>query len=229
MHMVENKKSPYANGWGLIGGNPELRKKRQRTPRFEHQYLVDPYEEPTNFEQIRSFLADHPIEVEIGFRRGHFLRERSVQCPERRFLGFELTLEWCRKMVRFLEREDVTNTRIIQSDARPLLEQTLPKNGVDAFYVFFPDPWWKKRHHKRRLVTAETLDLFHQYLSDDGTFVFRTDVIPYFDHVCELLDQHGGFHVQIPESPDLALPRSHREKKCAELDVETVSLQATRK
>ena len=227
--MDTSKKSPYANGWGLIGGNPELRNKRRKKPHYEHPFLLDPFENPEDLEQIRSFLSEFPIEVEIGFRRGHFLRERTVHCPERRFLGFELTLEWCRKMVRFLEREKVTNTRIIQSDARPLLEQILPVNGVDTFYVFFPDPWWKKRHHKRRLVTAETLDLFHRYLKHDGNFIFRTDVIPYFDHVRELLEQHGGFDIHIPESPELGLPKTHREKKCAELDIDTVSLQAIRK
>ena len=88
--------------------------------------------------------------------------------------------------------------------------------------MLFPDPWWKKKHHKRRLFHAPTVALFHDLLAPGGLFVARTDVPAYADLIDEAVLAHGGFRVAAEDEGDppvLDHPRTHREKKCAELGI----------
>jgi len=191
--------------------------------------ILRPDERPEDLKNAVSFFSEGRVEVEIGFRRAHFLKERTKNCPDTRFLGFELGSQWCRRMARYIEREALENTRIIQNDARFWLRRILPTNGVQTIYVFFPDPWWKKKHHKRRLITAETLDVFFDLLAPGGALIFRSDVAAYFEQVLDLIAQHGGFDVTTPEPVELDLPKTHREKKCAEMGIDSLSLCARKR
>jgi hypothetical protein len=115
-------------------------------PSLSHRAILNPYHEPADMSAGRAFFgAGVPVEVEIGFGRPHFLRERLAQAKDRRFLGFEVRRAWCEQVMGFVDREGLDNTRIILSDARPLLLPLLTPGNVQAFYVFFPDPWWKHR------------------------------------------------------------------------------------
>ena len=226
--MATSEKSPYESGWGLIGGHPDRRGSGWH-PAYEHPMILRPEDSPEDLKNAQAFFSEGRVEVEIGFRRAHFLKVRTKGCPDTRFLGFELGTEWCRRMARYIERESLRNTRIIQNDARFWLRHILPTSGVHVIYVFFPDPWWKKKHHKRRLITAETLDVFFDLLAPCGALIFRSDVAPYFEHVLDLIAQHGGFDVSVPEPAELDLPKTHREKKCAEMGIDTLSLRAMKR
>lgn len=213
--------SPYSNGHGLVGGRGELRSERTKVPPLIHPYVLRPFEEPTDIDRGREFFSDGNIEVEVGFARGHFLRDRIAQAPEHRFLGFEIRRRWCDRMARFLDRETWDNTRIILSDARPLFEQLLTENTVHAFHVFFPDPWWKKRHHKRRIMSAETLAVMQRLLAPGGSIHFRTDVLTYFEMVEQLFEESTGLEAAKANYTQrgVRLPLTHREKKCEEVGI----------
>jgi tRNA (guanine-N7-)-methyltransferase len=210
----------------LVGGRGDLRVNRPGAPPLEYPTVLRPFEGKAHLDDARAFFADQTVEIEIGFARGHFLRERIMQAPEHRFLGFEVRRRWCERMARFLEREKVSNTRVILSDARALLERLFEPNSVTAFYVFFPDPWWKKKHHKRRVISEDTLAVMARLLRPGGSIHFRTDVNAYFELASALFAHADAF-----EEADAAhtpggqqLPQTHREKKCAEVGIAVQSL-----
>ncbi len=210
---------PFENARGLVGGRGELRGLNRKLPPLEHRVILQPYERPEHHEEARAlYTCESPVEVEIGFGRSHFLRDRILQAPEHRFLGFEIRREWVKRMARFCDRETLENTRVAQADARPLLSRLLPEDGVRAVYVFFPDPWWKKRHHKRRIMSRATLEVIYPLLEPGGTLHIRTDVPDYANMVAELLEADGRFEAAEPgvDANGRSLPLTHREKKCAE-------------
>ena len=159
------------------------------------------------------------LEVEIGFGRPHFIRERIAQAPDRRFLAFEIKREWCEQLAGFLDRQKLDNTRIFLADARPLIADLLAPGCLVAAYVFFPDPWWKKRHEKRRVVSPELFDVLAVALRPGGAIEFRTDVLEYFSRVEAMVAEDARFERGEPGIDDQGrvLPLSHREKKCAEV------------
>ena len=214
---------PFEKGHGLVGGLGDLRRIKRRQPPLEHRVILDPYENPAHTQEAVAFLASGPpLEVEIGFGRGHFLRDRIRQASEHRFLGFEVRRMWVSRMARFCDREGVENTRVVLADARPLLNQLLPLEGVTAVYVFFPDPWWKKRHHKRRVMSAATVDVLHPLMKPGATLHVRTDVPDYAGMVADLMAADDRF-TAVPAGVDatgLPLPLTHREKKCEELGID---------
>jgi len=217
---------PFQNAKGLIGGHPEQRKGDVGVKPLIHRYVLRPFHEPADIEHGKEFCANQTVEVEIGFARGHFLRERVQQAPEHRFLGFEIKRQWCDRMARFLDRENISNARVLHDDARSLLFRLLDPGQVSAFYVFFPDPWWKKRHHKRRVMSEETVKALHTLLKEGGSLHIRTDVAAYADMVKELIEEHHGFETALPGRGigGETLPYTHREKKCHELGIDVHSM-----
>ena len=224
---MEFNSTPFGDGRGLVGGRGDLRVKVEgRRQPFVHPMVYLPYDHPEQLPDARALFAHQTSEVEIGFGRGHFFKDRIRQAPEHRFLGFEVRRMWVIRMARFLEREGVANARVILEDARPVLSAIFAAGSVHAFYVFFPDPWWKKRHHKRRVMTPPTLSLLHHLLEPGGRLHFRTDVAEYFGIVHQLLADHAGF-TRVDADRDAAgrdLPLTHREKKCAEMGIEVQRL-----
>jgi tRNA (guanine-N7-)-methyltransferase len=217
--IVSSKKpDPYQTGRGLVGGRGEDRARAAKVPPFVHPMVFRPYNDASHLEDAQSFLSDGPVEIEIGFGRGHHLKERIKQVPQHRFLAFEVRRMWVERMAMLLEREKYSHVRLILSDARPLLPEILSSGQVHAFHVFFPDPWWKKRHEKRRVVDPETLKVFHNLLSDDGCLHFRTDVLAYFERVQSLLQAHGGYDIGESDTDTYGnvFPPTHREKKCVQ-------------
>ncbi|MEC8025169.1 MAG: tRNA (guanosine(46)-N7)-methyltransferase TrmB [Myxococcota bacterium] len=219
--------NPFLGSRGLVGGSGEKRKHRHNNP-YEHPLLLRPYDVPEHITVARQLFANGPIEVEIGFGRSHFFRDRVLQAPETQFLGFEIKLEWVRRVAKFLAREDRMDCRVVLDDARPLLLQLLPEESVRVFYVFFPDPWWKKRHHKRRIMTQEMLDVMYRLLEPGGAIELRTDVRDYFARVDELFQNDARYERIEPgiDQNGQALPLTHREKKCRETGIDTYSLRA---
>ena len=138
-----------------------------------------------------------------------------------------LKLQWVRRVAKFLEREGRTDCRVVLDDARPLLLQLLPLESVQTFYVFFPDPWWKKRHHKRRVMTQDMLDVMYRLLHPDGAVELRTDVTEYYERVVELFENDARFERIEPgvDQNGRVLPLTHREKKCRETGIDTHSIR----
>lgn len=228
---MSDEQNPFSDGKGLVGGRGRERAEHRPEASLVHRVVLNPYRNPEHMTGGREFFATGPVEVEIGFGRCHHLKDRILQARESRFLGFEIKRGWCERMTRFCDRNELDHTRIILGDARPLLSELLQVEGVAAFSVFFPDPWWKKRHHKRRIMSEVMLELMHQLLEPGGRIHFRTDVEEYFKVVEALIADHGGFD-RIPpglDSQGRTLPLTHREKKCAEYGIPVHTLCATKR
>ena len=93
-----------------------------------------------------------PMVVEIGFGRGEFLRQLAVERPQRAHVGVEVSFKRVLKMARRLARTGIRNIRLVEGTGQETLQELLPDSSVETFWINFPDPWPKKRHHRRRLI-----------------------------------------------------------------------------
>lgn len=116
-----------------------------------------------------------PIELEIGFGHGRFLYERAQACPQTRLLGLEIKKKWAHLVRERCEKRGLTNVTAWSDDARLLLPR-LPAGSIQRVFMHFPDPWWKRRHEKRRLTGDTLLDEIARVLAPGGEFFMQTDV-----------------------------------------------------
>ncbi len=163
----------------------------------------------------------NPIEVEIGSNYGRFLLGLARGRRDMNFLGIELKSSLVNRFVKRIEREGDTNCKCINADARLAIPVLFEPGSIDAIYVLFPDPWWKKRHANRRLLNDEFFNMAHTFLKQGGMVVVKTDVRPYYETVRDALteDKRYAFipNDQIPNSDKWDL--TNRENHCIENDV----------
>ena len=153
-----------------------------------------------------------PLEVDIGFGRGHFLLDRARQAPNVDVVGFEIRKKWVTTVAARIERERVPNARVFEGEAQFVVTSWLAPGEVSRFYVFFPDPWWKRRHHKRRLLTPEFAALLAERLAPGGLLYFQTDVAEYAREARAVLAATASLRdAAAPWEPDL--PHSPRERR----------------
>lgn len=136
-----------------------------------------------------------PWELELGFGKGRFLLARAAAEPERRFLGIELAREYFRLAAGRLIRRRLANLALLRGEALALLATELPRGFASALHVYFPDPWPKTRHQKRRLFSAESVDLLLGALAPSGALFFATDHLAYGGEVRALLESYPGLAV----------------------------------
>ncbi|EYF01288.1 tRNA (guanine(46)-N(7))-methyltransferase TrmB [Chondromyces apiculatus] len=161
-----------------------------------------------------------PVEIEIGPGRGGFLFERAEAAPEARLLGLEIRLKWSAIVdERLRKRGFGARVRALNADAREALRRLRPDGGITRFYLHFPDPWWKKRHHKRLVMSPDLLDEIARLLKDGGELFVQTDVEERAAQYAEQIGAHAAFEPagDAPGSPELAenpfnarSPREHR-------------------
>jgi tRNA (guanine-N7-)-methyltransferase len=125
------------------------------------------------------FANDQPVAVEIGPGRGEFLLGSARAAPARNFFAIEHSSSRTREIAGKLERDRVANARVLCGDAVCLVE-LFPETSVAAFHILFPDPWWKRRHQKRRLWTPRFVAALRRALVAGGTIELITDVSEYF-------------------------------------------------
>jgi tRNA (guanine-N7-)-methyltransferase len=143
-----------------------------------------------NLDWRQLFGNDHPVEVELGTGKGGFLLRRALACPERNLLG----IEWANRYFRFaadrLRRHGVTNARMARNDAVHFIRVLCPRDSIDVLHVYHPDPWPKKRHHKRRLFQKPFVDAAVACLVPGGRWAVQTDHAEYSDVIRALLLGH---------------------------------------
>ncbi|NCF79442.1 MAG: tRNA (guanosine(46)-N7)-methyltransferase TrmB [Alphaproteobacteria bacterium] len=130
--------------------------------------------------------------LEIGFGGGEHLAARALANPQSGFIGCEPFLNGVAKLVALVADEGRDNIAIYQNDARTILD-ALPDAALGAVYLLYPDPWPKKRHHKRRFVSAENLSAIHRVLRPGGVFFLASDIADYIDWSLIQIGAHGGF------------------------------------
>ncbi len=138
-----------------------------------------------NFKDIFGRTAD--VNVEIGSGKGTFLLSQAKLHPQSDFLG----IEWANKYYRFavdrIGRWGLTNVRIIRTDAAAFLAQNLHSESIDCFHIYFPDPWPKKRHHKRRFICKPNILQMIRCLKKAGRINIATDHAEYFEQITDTI------------------------------------------
>jgi len=126
------------------------------------------------------FGADRAVEIEIGCGKGAFLLDYARAHPEINLLGMENQPRWARWIERRLERTPLANARVLCVDAALVVTHFVRDASVRAYHVYFPDPWWKRRHHKRRLVSGAFAAALFRTLEPRGIVHLATDVAARF-------------------------------------------------
>jgi tRNA (guanine-N7-)-methyltransferase len=172
---------------------------------------------PRPWDAALLFGREAPLEVEVGSGKGLFLASSAANVPECDFLGVEIARKYARFSAARLAKRGLTNAAMLHGDAQRLFRELLPDASLAAVHVYFPDPWWKKRHYKRRVMNEQFLHDVSRTLAPGGSLHFWTDVRDYFDATIALVAQHtpleGPRHV--PERPaehDLDF-RTHFERR----------------
>ena len=136
--------------------------------------------------------APRPIWLEIGFGGGEHLVQQAERHPTAGFIGCEVFENGIVKLLAQIEQRRLDNIRIFADDAR-LLIAALPPASIDRVFILFPDPWPKRRHHKRRLLSREMLDRLAEIMADGAELRVATDDGDYLCWILELLTNHPAF------------------------------------
>ncbi|GMU67480.1 MAG: hypothetical protein AMXMBFR36_37540 [Acidobacteriota bacterium] len=154
-----------------------------------------------------------PWEVEIGFGKGRFLLARAAARPERRYLGIEVAGEYFRLAARRARSRALGNVALLHGEALYLLAAVLPRGFAGELHVYFPDPWPKSRHLRRRLFSPASVDLVLGALAPGGRLWFATDFLDYGAEVEEILRSHPALEVERIEPGWPEGPRTNYEAK----------------
>lgn len=155
------------------------------------QFGVPQAEQP--IDPVGLFGRNAPLTLEIGFGNGDSLVEMAKAAPEQDFIGIEVHRPGVGHLLLGIEREGLTNLRVHMGDAVAFLQQRIATNQLDRLLLYFPDPWHKKRHHKRRIVQPAFADLVAERLRPGGLWHLATDWADYAEHMRSVLDPHPAF------------------------------------
>lgn len=156
---------------------------------------------PIDFQAL--FGNNRPVEVEIGSGKGTFLLARAGARPEINFLGIEWARPYCLHAADRMRRHGLTNVRMLRTDAAPFFARCIPPASLLRLHIYFPDPWPKKRHHRRRIIQPEFVERARQCLQIGGQLLVVTDHLPYFEHMRRVLTNFPGFAaVPMPRMTD---------------------------
>lgn len=144
-----------------------------------------------NFEEL--FFNSHDVTLEVGFGNGDSLLEMATQQPKQNFLGIEVYEAGVGRLINEANKHQLSNLKIIKEDAVEVLQNHIPDDSLSKFQLFFPDPWHKKRHHKRRIIQTSFLDILTKKLKTDGIAHIVTDWENYAEHIMETLESHQHF------------------------------------
>jgi tRNA (guanine-N7-)-methyltransferase len=164
-----------------------------------------------------------PLEIEVGSGKGLFLSAAASGDPARDFLGIEIIGKYARFVAARLAQRELANARIVHGDAQFLFRDHVGADSLSAVHVYFPDPWWKARHKKRRVMNELFLAQVQRTLEPRGTLHFWTDVEEYFQTSLALIAEHtrlSGPHpvAEKPADHDLDY-RTHFERRMRQHDL----------
>ena len=180
-----------------------------------HLKTFEQLPQPWNAEAIFGRAA--PLEIEVGSGKGLFLRRAAQARPEVDFLGIEVAHKYAQYAAACLAKAGLGNGMVVDGDALRIFRELIPGDSLAAVHVYFPDPWWKKRHKKRRVMCESFLHDIERTLRPGGSLHFWTDVEEYFRTTLELLAAHTKLvgPLPVPETPaedDMAY-RTHFERR----------------
>jgi tRNA (guanine-N7-)-methyltransferase len=139
------------------------------------------------------FGRSAPVTLEIGFGNGESLLQQALSRPEQDYLGIEVHRPGVGRLLHLANEACISNLRVINHDAVEVLQQQISDNSLDCVQLFFPDPWHKKRHHKRRIINPAFIQLVRQKLKTGGQFHLATDWQDYAEYMLAEMEQAKGF------------------------------------
>jgi len=154
-------------------------------------YQIASDNSPLNFPEI--FGNRNPVIMEIGFGNGTLLAEQAALHPDYNFVGLEVHRPGVGRLLQQLDKQSINNIRIMNCDAMQVLSTQIIQASLFAIWLFFPDPWPKKRHHKRRIVNSSFLDHVSSALEAEGILHMATDWQDYAEHMQSAINNHSQF------------------------------------
>ena len=155
------------------------------------------------------FKNDHPVILEIGFGNGDSLAQMAIANPDKNYIGIEVHRPGAGQLLMQIRDKNIQNIRISTHDAIQVVTNQLVDNALSGVQIFFPDPWPKKRHHKRRIVQPVFMSLLAKKLKPQGFVHLATDWAPYAERMLEVMQSHPDYkntvadYIERPESRPL--------------------------
>ena len=192
---------------------PEEQSSTQSFIHIDSPCYVDLAEFSERVEWREVFGNDRPLALEIGCGVGDFIVKTAADHPDLNFIAIDYYNKGCYKTCRRIERHGVGNVRVARIEARQFITERIAKGSLAAVYINCPDPWPKKRHRKRRLVSRYFMEFLREYLAPGGEFYFATDFADYGIDVAGMLPGVAGFeNCQAPDLYRHELPGYHLSK-----------------
>ena len=171
---------------------------RQALAKLQQRYalpdcLADPLAQDERVDLDILFQRQAPRHLEIGFGMGEALLSVAAAHPNKDYLGIEVYPPGVGRVLSEIDKQEINNIRVWATDAVEVLARRLPENSLDAVAIFFPDPWPKKKHHKRRIIQAPFIDLLARCLKPKGRLFLATDWAEYAEQMLSLLDADSHF------------------------------------
>ena len=152
------------------------------------------------------FSNDHPVILEIGFGNGEATWQMARARPGENYLGVEVHKPGVGHLLLRIEEHGIGNLRIACEDAVEFLQQRVPSGSLAGVRIYFPDPWPKKRHHKRRIIQAGFIKLLADKMQPGGILHLATDWEPYSEHMLEVMHNSQDFENLAPEGGTVSKP-----------------------
>ncbi|MCU0858365.1 MAG: tRNA (guanosine(46)-N7)-methyltransferase TrmB [Pontiellaceae bacterium] len=162
---------------------------------FPEQWL-DPIDFRKCFEH-----PEHPFEIDLGCGKGRFLLARARKFPKTNFLGIDRLLNRIKRIDRKIVRQNLLNTRVLRADGYYTVTFLVPPQSVETYYVFYPDPWPKGKHHHNRIFNEPFMDAIARTLKPGGKLHAATDHLPYFEKIHKLIKNDARFEETEPFVP----------------------------
>lgn len=196
-------------------GRRALRKIDPSLDLSRHLLTVEDLPRPWSGEELFGRAA--ALELEVGSGKGLFMVTAAEAHTQRDFLGIEVAGKYARFAAAKLAKRELSNAKMIHGDGLRVFSEFLPDESVAAVHVYFPDPWWKARHKRRRVMNEPFLRDVQRVLTPDGRLHFWTDVEEYFQTALEVIAQttqlEGPMEVsETPAEHDLDY-RTHFERR----------------
>ena len=169
---------------------------RQALESLWDKYCLD-HEKVCDFVEV--FGRSAPVILEIGFGNGESLAKTAEENPDKDYIGIEVHKPGVGNLLAQLERKGITNVRVFYHDAIEVLEKCISEHSLSAVHLFFPDPWHKRKHHKRRIVRPSFVKLIAAKLVSGGYFHAATDWQHYAQHMLKILAVAEQFCNQSPD------------------------------
>lgn len=170
----------------VIRGGRLTDSQRKAIDQHWQEYVIDYQPQSLPWDEL--YPQPAPLTVEIGFGMGDSLLAMAEAEPGKNFLGIEVHKPGVGKLIHGLVEKQLSNVRIMCHDATEVVQHCVENGAIDRFLIFFPDPWHKKRHHKRRLIQPPFVSLLANRLHKGGSIHLATDWQNYAEHMLEVME-----------------------------------------